>query len=75
MNTPGASVEVQGAGSPRWFAMESQWIDPLGFAALLSHVLWENYGQELKANWPADTISGATCIDDERARSAPRWLA
>lgn len=61
--------------APHWLADQGEWIDPLGFAALLSHVLWESYGQELKASWPGDPQSGATVIDEERVRRTSRWLA
>lgn len=51
-------------------AIEGQWIDPLGFAELLSEVLWESYGRELKSNWPDSALA-----EHERQRRTSRWLA
>lgn len=51
-------------------AVEGDWIDPLGFAELLSEVLWESYGRELNTNWPDSALA-----EHERQRRTSRWLA
>lgn len=73
---PGGSNDAAGS---EWFKVEGQWIDPLGFASLLSGVLWDTYGRELKANWQPHVSGQADGIDAyleaERQRRASRWLA
>jgi hypothetical protein len=69
MRTEGVAAPAA-SGMQSWLAVEGQWIDPLGFAQLLSEVLWESYGRELKASWPDYALA-----EYERQRRTSRWLA